>query len=451
MNTGPLQISTKIGIDSNPPHELETTVNDFNKKLIDNPSGSINKANELIRDRLIDALGKVFGQDTKIQFSDTSFNRIVENLRLFFYPKINSSTEIFRSLEENSLGYNNLLYLATILAEFKYVADRDDYIKVLLIEEPEAHLHPQLQVRLLKFLEKEASKDKIQIIVTTHSPVLASSVSLDSIIHLSNDTGNAQAVPVYSCGLPDSSKAFVSRWLDATKSNLLFAKGVILVEGIAEALLLPELAKAVLLKYNNGCKEDKEKLPPSLEDSGVSVINLNGIYFGHFMQLFCNLENQDAKFLPVRCAGITDNDPGKKCIPTPSSPPEGKNYIAKKLTPLVNQSAYCRLYKNILKTFEYDLAMEDDNLSLMLPIALNLVKANGRIRRKFESLINVNWSIVKDEVERAKAAFFLLNNIEKGEYAQALAGKLMEDEGFILSVPKYIEDAVLWACGRENG
>ena len=85
---------------------------------------------------------------------------------------------------------------------------------------------------------------------------------------------------------------------------MLFAKGIILVEGIAEAMLLPELAKIVL--------HDCDKLPKTLEDGGVSVINMNGIYFKHFMQLFADLNKNGSKSIPVRCAGITDNDPIKK-------------------------------------------------------------------------------------------------------------------------------------------
>jgi putative ATP-dependent endonuclease of the OLD family len=151
---------------------------------------------------------------------------------------------------------------------------------VLLIEEPEAHLHPQLQIRLLKYQESTARNKNVQVIVTTHSPVLASSVSLETVIQLCVMDKTPKAIALCSCGLTDHSKAFLNRWLDATKSTLLFAKGIILVEGIAEAMLLPELAKIVLLKY--------DKLPKTLEDGGVSVINMNGIYFKHFMQLFAD-------------------------------------------------------------------------------------------------------------------------------------------------------------------
>lgn len=242
-------------------HPLVGAVRGLNESLVSDKQHAIYKANELIRSRLREALGSVFGQDTAIQFSETSFDRIVESLRLLFFPGVGQSDrELYRSLEENSLGYNNLIYLASILAELvSEPRGHNEYLRVLLIEEPEAHLHPQLQVRLLKYIEETCSRERIQAIVTTHSPVLASAASLSTVIHLSGNGGDGPtAIRVDSCGLPDESKLFLSRWLDVTKSTLFFAKGVILVEGIAEAMLMPELAHRCLLDY-------KERLSQSTE------------------------------------------------------------------------------------------------------------------------------------------------------------------------------------------
>jgi predicted ATP-dependent endonuclease of OLD family len=416
---------------------IEKSVLDFNKSLSEDQDGVIAKANKLIRERLLESFGPVFGQDTHIQFSEVNFNRIAESLRLLFFPYIkDASSEDFRTLTENSLGYNNLLYLATVLAEL--TGSGDDYFSVLLIEEPEAHLHPQLQIRLLKYLESTARKKDVQVIVTTHSPVLASSVSLESIIQLCSAGKNKtpQAIELCSCGLPKSSKAFLDRWLDTTKSTLLFAKGIILVEGIAEAMLLPELAKIVLHEY--------DELPKTLEDGGVSVINMNGLYFRHFMQLFANLDENDSKSIPVRCAGITDNDPPTDSKPTPSNPIHGNNPVLQ-LKKTVNESEWARLYSGPLKTFEYDLAMEGCNLNVLVSVALSLVDTNGAIRTHYEYFMKENWKKATED-ERADASKFLLEHIDKGEFAQALAARLVSTEE-IVAVPGYIKNAVIWACG----
>lgn len=452
--------SLKQARNANELHSLEKKVREFNATLAVDPNDSIAKANSLIRERLVEAFGTVFGQDTNIQFSETNFSRIVESLRLLFFPEANTaaSRDMFRSLDENSLGYNNLLYLATVLAELTDNSDDIEYLRLLLIEEPEAHLHPQLQIKLLKYLEKTAKEKGVQVIVTTHSPVLASAVSLDTLVHLSAPRQSGfEAISLCMCGLTAESESFVNRWLDVTKSTLLFAKGVILVEGIAEAMLLSELAKRVLENHNTNLPEGKKALPKTLEDGGVSVISMNGIYFRHFMQLFCNLAETSNCNLPVRCAGITDNDPPKfieiggekfPSMPTPSNPIEGSN-PALKLIELIKKSDWARLYANRLKTFEYDLAMEADNMVIMFSIAKSLLDTDGENRQKMEDYEKVDWSQEKDEGKKAEAAYYLLEHIDKGEFSQSLADYLfLNTTAFV--VPDYIQKAVIWACGGQR-
>lgn len=434
-------------------HSIVKSAKDLNRELAG--QSCIQGANEKIRRRLREALGSVFGQDSQIQFSETNFNRIVESLRLFFFPELDQSPseDMWRSLEENSLGYNNLLYLATILAE---LTEEDSiYYKAILIEEPEAHLHPQLQVRLLKYLH--AIKN-VQIIITTHSTVLAASSPLDSLIHLSRhrkDKGvyEYKVVPIKSSNLESDSQKFVERWLDVTKSNLLFAKGVILVEGIAEAMLLPILAKIVLAGYNAKQVHEKKKLPDTLEDAGVSVINMNGVYFKHFMQLFCNVDGTPGKGnkISTRCSGITDNDPDKTTKPTKNNPEVGKNK-ALELESKIASSINCRLYPN-LKTFEYDLAMEGGNLNPMTKVFAHAISTDGPINKEYVGYSSNDWSQKTDD-EKKEIAFKLferlggnenLRVLDKGEFAQALADKLTANTAF--AIPDYIRKAVIWACG----
>jgi len=435
--------------DNNELHPLEKKVADFNKELAESDDYSIKKANDLIEEKLKQAVGQHFSQSTLIQFSESNFGRIVEGLRLLFFPDIsNTDQTLFRSLQENSLGYNNLLYIASILAEL--IADeeseeeKDSYFKLLLIEEPEAHLHPQLQIRLLNYLSDVAKRPNVQVIVTTHSTVLASSVSIDSIIHLANHT-QPIATSLVECGLPVSSKRFINRWLDVTKSNLLFARGLILVEGIAEAIVLPELAKIVLQENDEGKR--------SLEDLGVSVINLNGIYFKHFMQLFCNLPDDDGALLegvniPVRCAGLTDRDPKKKFKPYNGNIKNGKNH-ALQLIETIDESKCARLFANELKTFEYDLAMQGNNSQWMAKVLFVNWHNEGRVKEKIGEIKDKVWSDADQKV-KADISYQILTRIDdsnmgKGLYAQLLADEL-GNKKFQLEVPQYIVDAINWAC-----
>ncbi|ENU93544.1 hypothetical protein F971_00802 [Acinetobacter vivianii] len=452
-------------------HPLEEKFKEFNQSLIDEKDSSIKKANELIAEHLLKAVGQNFSQSTHIQFVENEFSKIVENLRLIFFPKITTAeADQFRDLCQNSLGYNNLLYIASILAELTLTKGESLY-RLLLIEEPEAHLHPQLQVRLLDHLEAVANDHNVQVIVTTHSTVLASSVKLDKIIHLTKNE-KPQATALAECGLAPNNFDFLNRWLDITKSNLLFASGVILVEGIAEQMLIPELAKVVL----------KDKEIDNIEDYGVSVINLNGIYFNHFMRLYCNIkgvpEVQDDQMglnIPIRCAGITDLDPDQfyyeeetsedtesknkpvKKIKIDHKPHEknmleGKNH-ALKLVESINSSEFARLFVARFKTLEYDLAMEESNAKELAQILFEIWPGEGPVKKGLQEIVDFDYSTITPE-KKADHAFEILKRVDddkvgKGYFAQVLADRI--SSGSVkLKVPQYIEDAILWVCPLDD-
>lgn len=453
-------------------HPLEKKFKEFNQSLIDDKDSSIKKANELIADHLLKAVGQNFSQSTHIQFVENDFSKIVENLRLIFFPNITTGeADRFRDLCQNSLGYNNLLYIASILAELTLTADTDESLyRLLLIEEPEAHLHPQLQVRLLDHLEKVATHNNVQVIVTTHSTVLASSIKIDKIIHLTKHE-NPKATALAECGLAPKNLDFLNRWLDITKSNLLFASGVILVEGIAEQMLIPELAKTIL----------KSRAINNIEDYGVSVINLNGIYFNHFMRLYCNIKgvsdiqpDQDGINIPIRCSGITDLDPditleeeekstdadGNEIIkkikilnkPHENNILEGENH-AIKLVESINSSEFSRLYVARFKTLEYDLAMEGCNAKEMAKILIELWPSKGSVIRALQEIVDFDFSKITTEI-KADFAFEILKRVDdtkvgKGYFAQVLADR-MSSGAIELVVPQYIENAILWACSLEK-
>ncbi|MCO1623700.1 ATP-dependent nuclease [Pseudomonas putida] len=444
---------------------LEQRVGNFNRELSKSDDFAIKLANQRIGESLKAALGMHLSQGTLIQFSEVSFSRIVEGLRLLYFPNLTTADPAqFRSLEENSLGYNNLLYIASILAELVLEAEEgrgeETYLRLLLIEEPEAHLHPQLQLRLLRHLKTEAEAQGIQVIITTHSTVISAAVSVEHLIHLSND-GVPAAIPLRSTGLPEQSRRFVDRWLDVTKSNLLFSKGAILVEGIAEAIVVPELARIVLAAHGKG--------RDSLDDYGVSVINLGGIYFKHFMQLFCDVTGgQPGENVPIRCAGLTDNDPPKSLVtiddgeggqkPAPFLPHaedfrQGDN-PALELQGAINQSQFARLFAGKYKTFEYDIALEGGNLTTMLNVAADLWpvqggKVAGNLREDAKQDFASMSSSDKALFAGALLARLDSEEIGKGLYAQALADALMtRSAGFV--VPEYIRLAILWACRLEE-
>jgi len=198
------------------------------------------------------------------------------------------------------LGSNNLLFMA---CELLLLGSEQESFPLLLVEEPEAHLHPQRQLRLMQFLKQKAAEprgdgQKIQIIVSTHSPNLASAIHLDNLIFLSG--GKAFPLSSDSTELDASDYGFLSRFLDVTKANLFFARGLLIVEGDAENILLPTIAR--LLKRD-------------FTSNGVSIVNVGGVGLRRFARIFLrkNLSKDGAIPVPVAC--ITDMDVMPDCAP----------------------------------------------------------------------------------------------------------------------------------------
>ena len=475
---------------------LEEEVEAFNRSLAE--KDQIKQANKLINTSLQDAAGSVFGQSTTIQFNKLSYERIVESLKLLFSPGISGGVS-FRELHENSLGYNNLIYIATILAEFEGLKEQFTSPRILLIEELEAHLHPQLQTKLLKYLAEQAKAHGIQIIISTHSTVLAAATPIENIISIAEGNKEVSIVPIDCCGISKQSTEFINRWLDATKSALLFSKGNILVEGIAEAILVPKLAEVYLKQY----AKDHEGVVSSLEEAGISVINMNGIYFQHFMQLYNGYapiipeqeesetkkdyserveifrkkeKYEEGEFvkcaaLPIKCVALTDNDPApvEKPVTTADGTQETKKYAQKptKTHPvngdnpqlylqkqLMNMTHNCRIYTN-LKTFEYDLAIDSAaNAAKMIDIILEQITTNGPVKEIFENyktLVDLKIAGSEVELDEAQMALDILEQIErdylgKGLFAQLLFEKV--DDNF--TVPEYIQSAIRFILGIDG-
>jgi putative ATP-dependent endonuclease of OLD family len=166
---------------------VEKLVADSNKAL--DKVDSIVKARLQVDKRLRGMTGEGrFEQKSTLAFGDPVFLRIVGTLR----AKIGELNAL--EMDHNGLGFNNLLYMAVLLAAIaEGPKDDDPQLRVMLIEEPEAHLHPQLQDLLMRFIEEEAG-DGTQVIVTSHSPNFASSAQVERLAVISRPTGGGPPV-----------------------------------------------------------------------------------------------------------------------------------------------------------------------------------------------------------------------------------------------------------------
>ena len=281
--TNPLLTLLRYKSDEIPEDELTSiidTVIDLNEKIED--LEDVKKIGKDIETTIKEAVGETYAPSALSIRSEMSEDaeKLLQSLRLF----VSEPNEYYEgAIHELSLGGANLIFLTLKLLEYKYRKDRDRVANFLLIEEPEAHIHTHIQKTLFDNLEYEDT----QIIYSTHSTHI-SDVSKISNMNILAKKRNYAEVYQPSKGLLPEKIVKLERYLDAIRSNLLFAKGVMLVEGDAEAIVIPNLIKKVL--------------GVSLDELGISLINIGSTGFENVAQIF-----HDAR-IQRKCAIITDLD-----------------------------------------------------------------------------------------------------------------------------------------------
>ncbi|MBB4590423.1 putative ATP-dependent endonuclease of OLD family [Rhizobium leguminosarum] len=269
-----------------------------------------------IRETIIDAAGETYSPRSLSIRSDLSdeADRLFQSLKLF----VGEADEGYEgAIHELSLGGANLIYLTLKLLEFKYQKQKESFANFLVIEEPEAHIHTHIQ----KTLFDRLNYDDTQVIYSTHSTHISEVSNVENInILVRQGQGGRCEVFQPSVGLDPTQIGNIQRYLDAIRSNLLFAKSVLLVEGDAEEILIPVLVKQVF--------------GLSLDELGISLINIRSTGFENVAILFHDLRIQK------RCAIITDLD--RAFISTDSDPFDTPELAAARKKALGSQVAGLR-------------------------------------------------------------------------------------------------------------
>jgi putative ATP-dependent endonuclease of OLD family len=189
------------------------------------------------------------------------------------------------SLDRASMGWANVLYLTLLLIEIeearKVKLEEGKYeYTILAIEEPEAHLHPHLQRLVFRSLLQKREENRMPTLLSTHSPNIVSIAEPDWFVLLKKENITKQTTATSTSQLSklsDLLKKDISRYLDANRGEVVFSKGVILVEGDAEEFLVSEFAAKL---------KEAGKLPCTLDGGGISICNVSGTDFDPYVQFF---------------------------------------------------------------------------------------------------------------------------------------------------------------------
>lgn len=292
--------NTKVNLTSDKKNELSQALEDVVKN--DDWTSLIFTGQEFINEHLEKADIRKKSSKVHLKLLEYKYENIVKGLitRKPVYPNEliseNPHQQKFFDISQNGLGENNLILASAVLGDLKNRREEEiEHYYALLIEEPEAHLHPQRQNTFFNYLNSLQNLG-VQIFITSHSPTITAKSELDNLLILQkNHNNHTKFFSLRESSLSDKNKSYLRKFLDVTKAQLFFSNGTILVEGISEALLLPVFAKKMGEKYD-------------LDKNGIEIVNINGVAFDSFANLYNSDDEQ--KRLSVFCSLITDDDRG---------------------------------------------------------------------------------------------------------------------------------------------
>lgn len=450
---------------ANSEDQVRSIVDSANRQLLERQE--VRETQTGINDNL-NKIIRTNSQDVELHIEQNRIEYIVNIIKPFL-PYSTAGQDGF-ILTQNSLGYNNLIYIASILSDIKDChLDDEVSIYALLIEEPEAHLHPQLQVNLYNFLKNADDNENSQTFITTHSPTLTSKIPLENLILLKDNAayhvGNCFKERLTENIIRDvannrkltekdvvSFRKMIARYFDVTRSQLLFSDGCLFIEGISECQLVETFSRL---------------LGKSLIDHQIEIVDTNGTAFYQFLMLFNS--SDDTKRLPLKSAFITDQD---QFTDSKENKYNLKELVKNNYSELnnlrnnINEGNICSRVKNMeamannqkdikicsgKKTFEYQICLanvsadKNDTKETWLYELIKKVNASGieLVDAYMEKLGDGHMS----EEEQQNVALLMWKCLpDKAGFAQELnlflLDKIENEDTRKFNVPSYIEEAI---------
>lgn len=358
----------------------------------------------------------------------------------------------------NGLGYRNLISMYFQLIHFREawinINKKDptkevEPIHLVLIEEPEAHLHAQAQqVFIAKAYfaltnNEEAKKLQTQLVVSTHSTHIAHEVDFCCLRYFKRELDSKTELPISTVinltntfGKDDKeNERFVTRYIKLTHCDMFFADGIILVEGAGERILIPKFLKDA-----------------KMDNMYLSVIEINGAHAHRFRPLIEKIgmptlvitdldaqEENGRKVEPARGKGyITNNDTLKKWLP-----------CIKEIDKLIElqddkkQKDFLRVAYQYEETIKYNGA-DAKVIPYTLEDAIGL--ANINLFNKEEHGVGMvkkfHHAVQRDNIEKCHSE--MLEAVNKSKKAEFAIDLLLSDKFENLKTPNYIREGLYW-------
>lgn len=402
----------KTDISKDDSEEIKSKIQKVNEKI--SKVEQISKIGNGINKKLNEMIGMVYSPDVTLQ------SQMKDDIaELSKYLTISPADK--NDIELLGLGHLNMLYVALKLVEFQ-VNRTQELMNIMIIEEPEAHIHAHIQKTLFDNLS--VSKDYTQVLMTTHSTYLSEVAEIDKVNILKckqnlsevmQPTNGLDEFGINQIKLKDVTLTrCLERYLDAKRSVLLFSKGVILVEGDGEEILIPTLVK--------------KTMGVSLDELGIGLINVGSVAFENIACIFHN------ERLKRQCAIITDLDQTLKGAEKCSAEAERRGLSRKnKLENLFGSNQFVKIFYAPY-TLEVDFANEEKNRDFIKAIIEYHYSNNTTIEEHKKNLDN-------SESLRYDSVLTVAKVIGKGWYATLLA----EGINSKAVIPSYILEAIAFA------